>query len=344
MALGSVGLQTSIWNNNLRSMILLACFPILLLAITWAGFVLYAYSDMSAYANGNEQPFVAGLQGLKKYGAYVVAGVFVWFVIAYLYNQQIINAATHAKPVTRAEQPRIYNLLENLCISRGITMPDLQIIQTNAMNAFASGISEGNFRITLTTGIIEALDDRELEAVLAHELTHIINRDVRLVIISIVFVGIISFVCDMAWRSMRYGRWQTNAAAKSVRGGSGKGGNLAFAMLIAAAVLAVSYLFAIFIRFALSRRREFMADAGAVELTKNPDAMISALQKISGRSEIPNISADFKELMLENARTDVFDLFMTHPPIEKRIAALVGFGGRVSKPMNLDINDNNPWD
>ncbi len=320
MAVGSVGLKTYIWNNNILSGLLLVMFPLLLVILFGLFFYFYAEFTPDLRDKGiTSYKFMAA--NVRGYGPYAVIIALFWFVISFLFHHGMINALSGARPVTRMEQPRIYNLLENLCISRGMTMPQLQIIHTPALNAFASGIRESDYRITLTSGLIEELNDEELEAVLAHELTHIMNRDVRLLVISLVFVGMISTLCDLAWRSIRY-------APRSGRATGGKGSkDVGRGVLVAAVVLAIGYLFSIVLRFALSRRREYLADAGAVELTKNPDAMVSALEKISGNSEMKAVPSEFKEMMIENAHDNFVGIFATHPPIERRIRALRDIGG-----------------
>jgi heat shock protein HtpX len=194
-----------------------------------------------------------------------------------VFNQAIIDFATGSRPVSRAEQPDTYNLLENLCISRGLKMPTLRLIETDGMNAFASGLHEGRFSITVTRGLLQALDRGELEAVLGHELTHIINRDVRTMVVAAIFAGVITLFCQIVYRSIVWG---------GVWGGGGRDrrGNLGLFLIIAMVVGAVGYFLAIVIRMAISRTREYVADAGSVELTHNPDAMISALQKVAGHT------------------------------------------------------------
>jgi heat shock protein HtpX len=306
----AVGLQTHIWNNNLRSAFLLAGFPVLLLGIVYCLALALVGGDVGYAA----QLMVAGAPL-----ALIVAGV--WFVIAYFANTGIIALATGAKPVTRAEEPTLYNLLENLCISRGMKTPKIFIIEDEGMNAFASGLNESQYTVTVTRGILETLTPPELEAVLAHELTHVINRDVRTMVIASVFAGIITLIAQVLYRAVLWG-------GVGRRGDSRGKGNGVFVLLALAAV-AVGYVLSIVIRMALSRSREFVADAGSVELTKNPDAMISALQKISGHSQLEAPEA-VRGLFLENHESGVYGLFATHPPIEKRIAALERFaGGRV---------------
>lgn len=300
----SIGINTYIWNNNLKSIILLCAFPFLFFLMD------FCYFALSTNLNNPQADSVqAGLTGLLMTWHWVVLGVGIWFIIAYFFNGAMIRAATHAQPLSRSDAPELYNLLENLCISRGITTPALYIMETPALNAFASGIDKKSYSITVTRGLLDTLDQRELQAVLGHELTHIMNSDVRLLIVSVIFVGIISFLSNLAVRNMMYGKKSRDQGA---------------AVFIGMIILFVGYLLAILIRFALSRRREFMADAGAVMLTKDPDAMISALLKISEHAEIEGVPSDVKSMFIENS-SSVFGLFATHPPIAERIEALRNF-------------------
>lgn len=245
----------------------------------------------------------------------VAAIVGIWFLIAFASHSALIKMSTGARSLERKENMRIYNLTENLCMSVGMKMPKLYVIDSPALNAFASGINEKTYAVTLTTGIIEALDDKELEGVIAHELTHIRNRDVRLLIISIIFVGILGFVVQVLFRSMLYGGRRRDSKV------DGR------VMLVALLIAAVVYLLTILFKFALSRKREYLADAGAVEMTKDPMAMAGALRKISGNHELEVKSSDMKQAFIENgpkkeAAGGLGGLFSTHPPIEKRIAFL----------------------
>ena len=246
-----------------------------------------------------------------------------WVLIGYLFNDAIIHRATGAKPVTRVQQPKLYDLLENLCISRGLAMPKLYVVETDALNAYASGIDDRSYAITVTRGLLDRLTADELEAVLAHELTHIMNRDCRLLIVTIVFVGMISFLTQLLWRGLRV------ASFTRIRG---KGGMAVLGMmLIAAVAFAIGYLLALILRFAISRRREFQADAGSVDLTKNPDALISALLKIARDPDVPHVSSEVRQMMIENTPSGsaLGRLFDTHPPIAKRIQILEALGGHV---------------
>ncbi|MEQ8405326.1 MAG: M48 family metallopeptidase [Oceanicaulis sp.] len=327
----AIGLKTHIWNNNLKSLALLAGFPVLLILLTYASVLLmigYGGIDIPAGVSWEKQHWYA-LTLTRDAAPFAVAAALVWFVAAFLWRQQIIDAAAGAKRLERSDNPRVYNLLENLTISRGLPMPDLRIIETASLNAYASGLGEKDAVITVTRGLVDTLDDDELEAVLAHELTHVINRDVRLLVIAVIFVGIISFVGEILARGVFRG-----SAARMGGARRGKSGNAGAFILIAFAVIALCWVLAILIRFAMSRSREFMADAGAVELTKKPDAMISALRKVSGRSAVKKAPRELRQMFLHDDSAGFAGLFMTHPPIEKRIAALEAFGG-VEPPAAL---------
>jgi len=239
--------------------------------------------------------------------------VATWFVIAFFFHTKMIRRLSHSHPVTRNDEPELYNLLENLSITAGISMPRLEIIETHARNAFASGIDEKSFCITLTRGLMNSLTKDELEGVLAHELTHILNRDVRLLIITIIFTGMIGFAAQIVWSHIRYG------FIFSGRKRDNSGGILI--MMALAFTLWLGYVLTLFTRFAISRGREYMADAGAVQLTKNPEAMMRALMRISGRDKIPETTDDIAMMCIENA-SPFMGLFATHPPIEKRIQSL----------------------
>ena len=338
----AVGLKTHIWNNAVASVLLLTGFPLLVLAICYAFAILFTALDAESVGAGLTQ----ATRLLPRLLPWALGITAVWFAIAWAWHQFIIDAVTGARPVTRQAEPRLYNLLENLCISRGLTMPALRVIETDARNAFASGIRDGRYSVTVTRGLVESLDDAELEAVLAHELTHIRNGDVRLLVIAAIFVGVISLVGDLLLRifsaasreSRSSGGWIGRPRGRS-SGGSSRGGGsssdrkgngfaILVLILIAIAIFLVARVLAIVLRLALSRRREYMADAGAVELTKNADAMISALHKIEGRSEIPGVPAEVREMFLDNPTHSWFEaVFATHPSIDKRIRALVQFAG-----------------
>ena len=315
-----VGLQEQIASNNRKSIFLLLGFPGILLGAVYAVLMFASYNENSGGVDSRmtNDMFIQVIP-------FVLAGTGIWFLIAYWGHSAMIDYASGAKSIERKENMRVYNLTENLCMSTGMKMPKLKIIESDALNAFASGLNEKNYSVTLTRGIINKLDDDELEGVIAHELMHIRNNDVRLLVISIIFVGIFSLIIQIAFRSLLYG-----SMTRSRRKDKGSGG----LMIVILVVSIIAYLISLLFKFALSRKREFMADAGAAEMTRNPLALASALRKISGNSKIDDIkSDDVKEMFIENGPDETSanflgglgGLFSTHPPIKERIQVLEQF-------------------
>ena len=309
----STGLQTHIWNNNLKSIGLLAVYPFLIAAMVWAVATIVGYT-----ASGSTDLDLVNQQAINfvwEYLPFIISVVIVWFLIAYFFHTKMVRGLSHSHPVTREQEPELYNLLENLCIAQGMNMPRLEIIESHARNAFASGIDEKSYTVTVTRGLIQSLAKDEVEAVLAHELTHIINRDVRLLIVTIIFTGMVGFAAQMMWSQIRYSLWVPRYRSND----RGKGGIFIFFAILV--ILWIGYLATLLTRFALSRRREYMADAGAVQMTKNPEAMMRALMRIAGMAQIPKIPDDINMMCIES-RALFLGLFATHPPIESRIQAL----------------------
>jgi len=303
-----LGIQQQITRNNTKSVLFLLAFPLLILVGVYV--VLYVLSDQDIEQTNMQFLSVVPI---------VLAGVGIWFVISYFFHTQMIQMATHSEPLERRDNKRVYNLTENLCMSVGMTMPKLYIIESDALNAFASGINEKTFAITLTRGIINRLNDEELEGVIAHELTHIRNRDVRLLIVTIVFVGIFATIADLALRMLLNGGGNMFSSRNRKNDKGGGAMLLLIILLVAGAIYFLSILF----KLALSRSREYMADAGAVELTHNSMALANALRKISGHSTLKEVGNDeVKELFIDYKAEGFFSLFATHPPIEKRIQVL----------------------
>jgi heat shock protein HtpX len=289
-------------------------FPVIFFGLTWLFFFFFSFTS--------ERPVIISRvnHSFINTAPIIIVVVAVWFIIAYFAHSAMISAATDSKPLARSENKRVYNLVENLCISTGMTVPKINIIEDDSLNAFASGINSKTFSVSLSRGIINKLNDEELEAVIAHELTHIRNRDVRLLIISIVFVGIFAFISETLFRSMRFGR-------------IGKGKKEGAGILIALAIALLGYLIATLFRFALSRKREYLADAGSAELTRRPLALASALKKISADPTIEAVKRkDIAQMFIENPQIkdekssfSLTSLFATHPPVSKRIQLLEQF-------------------
>ncbi|MFZ1000463.1 MAG: M48 family metallopeptidase [Pseudolabrys sp.] len=329
--MAAYGLYSHIQSNRRRSIALLIGLFFLVYLLVFAGALLAEALTVDAPLDYLVQ---AALFDLAKAFPFATIGTVVWILIAYKFHQSMIDAVTGGHEVTRAEEPRLYNLLENLCISRGITMPKLKIADDDALNAFATGLNQKQYSITVTRGLINALNDAELEAVLGHELTHIRNGDVRMLVIAVVIAGVISFFGEMVFRlffqNVFFGGFRRRGGDSDRKGGAG------IAILIAIALIVVAWILSIVIRFALSRQREYLADAGSVELTKNPDAMISALRKIEGRGELVSANSAVMEMCIDNPRQGFSDLFATHPSVDSRVEALVKFaGGHDPGPISL---------
>ena len=318
-----VGIQTQQSRNNFRSLLLLCLFPVLVCVLVYIFcFLFIMLTGAKDQTNAESMPHVTGL--FIQLVPYVIGGVVIWFIIAYFANSSIINSATGSEPLSRMENKRVYNLVENLCMSQGMKMPKINIINDDSLNAFASGINDRTYTVSLSRGIIDKLNDQELEAVIAHELSHIRNKDVRLMIVSIVFVGIFAMLAQIAMRSAYYSSFSRKRDDKN---------SAVLIMLLVMLVAAIGYFFSILMRFAISRKREYMADAGAAEMTKNPLALASALRKISADPDIEAVTReDVAQLFIEHpgkqaesALSGLNGLFATHPPIEKRIRILEQF-------------------
>ena len=277
--MAAFGLYSHIQSNRRRSIALLIGLFFLVYVMVFAGALI------AEALSSDDAPLDILMYGVARASMLIKASpwatigtVLLDRLIAYKFHQSMIDAVTGGEEVTRQQAPKLYNLLENLCISRGVcTMPKLKIIDDDALNAFATGMNEKQYSITVTRGLIERLDDAEIESVLGHELTHIRNGDVRMLVVAVVIAGVVSFFAELVFRLF----FQTGMGFRrsSRSEGDGKGG-AGIAIIIAIALIVVAWVLSIVIRFALSRRRELLADAGSVELTKNPDAMISALRKI----------------------------------------------------------------
>jgi heat shock protein HtpX len=318
--MAAYGLYTHIQSNRRRSIALLIGLFFLVYVMVYAGALVAEALSTPADVNTLLQLAFGDLIGALPYAT---VGAALWIAIAYYFHQSMIDALTGGEEVKRTDQPRLYNLLENLCISRGITMPKLKIMQSDALNAFSTGMNQSQYSITVTTGLLDTLDDAEVESVLGHELTHIRNGDVQMMVVAVVIAGVVSFVTELVFRLFFYNPF----GFRGSRSGDRRGGGAGVAILIAVALLIVAYVLSFIIRLALSRSREYLADAGSVELTQNPDAMISALRKIEGRGELPGATSAVMEMCVDNPREGFGELFDTHPTVENRVAALVKYAG-----------------
>lgn len=247
-------------------------------------------------------------------------------IVSYWFSDKIVLALHRAKPVDMRENPELYRILENLSIAAGLSMPKFYIINDPAPNAFATGRNPKHAVVCVTTGLLDILDRSELEGVLAHELSHIGNRDMLVSTVAVVLVGFVSIVSDMFMRSLWFGGMSDDSDR-----GRGAG-----ALIIIGIILSIlAPIFASLIHLAISRRREFLADASGALLTRYPEGLASALRKISGYSRpLRTATNATAHLFLENPfgadrsagrKTPwIVKIFSTHPPVEERIAALIG--------------------
>ena len=332
-----VGIRTQQVKNNIKSLILLALFPCILLGVIYAFLVALAYFGVSDPGYGDvvtvDWDYVN--YEMKAVLPWVLVIVGIWFAISYFSNTAMIRKATGARPLERRENPRVYNIVENLTMTCGMPMPKINVIDDPQLNAFASGIDDNSYTVTVTTGICDRLSDDELAGVIGHELTHIRNRDTRLLIVSIIFVGIMGTLMTLAvrimWNTLVFGGGNRRVGSRGKNGYSGAA--IIVVMLVAVVLASIGYLFTLLTRFAISRKREYMADAGGAELCGNPLALASALRKISNdpglseveREDVAQLFIIHPQALVKDISSFLNSLFSTHPSTASRIAYLEQF-------------------
>ncbi len=244
--------------------------------------------------------------------------------ISYWYSDKIVLAMNRAVPVEKKDNPELYNIVENLSITAGLPMPKIYLVKEKQPNAFATGRNSKHAVVAVTEGLLERLDRSELEGVIAHEMSHIGNKDILLSTMVVVLVGFISIISDMFLRSMFWGGFRNRDDREEGRLG-------AILMLVGIALAILAPISAMLIQFAISRKREFLADASGALLTRYPEGLAKALEKISKDvtpMKVANNSTS--HLWIDNPlkgrkKMDwLTRLFMTHPPVVERIAALRG--------------------
>lgn len=294
----SYPMYNQIDSNKHKTILLIAIFIAIITAI---GYFLGYYMN---YGNGM-----------------VVIAVLVSIVMtltSYYSGDKIALASTGAKIIAKEDNPYVYRMVENLSITAGTPMPKVYIINSPALNAFATGRDPEHASIALTTGIISALKNEELEGVIAHELSHVKNYDIRVMMIVVVLVGTISLISQMFFRARLFGGKRDS----NDRGGGQLG---AIIMIVSIVLLILSPIIAELIKLAISRKREYLADASGALLTRYPEGLASALEKISQSNvPLPNASSATAHLFISNPlKSKSFSsLFSTHPPIENRIKLL----------------------
>lgn len=244
---------------------------------------------------------------------------------SYWWSDKLVLAMTHAKLIEKKDNPELYRIVENLSITAGIPMPRLYILEEEALNAFATGRNPEHAVVAVTRGLLNRLDRAELEGVLAHELSHIGNRDILVSTVVVVLAGVIIYGADIMFRSFLWGGFR----------GGGRRNSGAMIMIIALVVMVVASILATVLKLTISRKREFLADASGALLTRYPEGLASALEKIASSPEKLRVANNatahlyfenpFKGDRKKGKGVSWFaKLFMTHPPVEDRIKALRG--------------------
>lgn len=341
------GLYTQMRSNQIRSTVLLISFFVLIYSVIFGIICIYYavigtpdpdFSSLHYTQINFDLLRIAGNSFMELFPI-ITAVVGCWVILGFLLQKAIINAASGARKISRKEAPELYNLLENLCIASGSPMPHLQILESESLNAFASGMSPETATITVTRGLMNTLSKEELESVLAHELTHIRNDDILLMTVAVVIVGGFAIAAEMLFRTLPH-MLRGNNRSSGKKGGSA----VILFFLFVLVLIAFAWLISLCANFALSRRREYLADAGAVDMTKKPDSLISALLKIEQNSELASVSTNIMQMCVDNPRRNFFDLFSTHPTVAQRVDALVKYaGGTVIQNPKTPEPEQKPW-
>jgi len=261
------------------------------------------------------------------FAAALMAAVSVgWSMISLAFGDKMVLTMANAKEIEKADAPQLYNVVEEMAIAAGVPMPRVMVLETDALNAFATGNKVGHGTIVVTRGLLDTLSRDELQGVVAHEMSHLANLDTRYMVIVGVTVGLIALVCDMLLRTMA---WGGSGRSSSSSDKKGSGGGLLIILLIVVAIFAP--LAAKAVQMAVSRQREYLADATSVQFTRNPNGLISALGKLADKAApFPGVSRATQPLFIVNPvqtfTSKSSALLATHPDIADRIARLRNLG------------------
>ncbi|MDR1196584.1 MAG: M48 family metallopeptidase [Endomicrobium sp.] len=320
-----------IGSNTRKTILLMILFPISLVVLVYLMILLFsALSGGAQSAYGHVSPLQAANALAIDVLPVISVIAILWITISYFFGQKFILSAAGAVEINKQSAPEIIRLVENIAITAGLPMPKVYVINDESLNAFATGRDPKHSYIALTKGIIKKLEKPELEGVIAHEMAHIGNRDIRLMLIMVVCISFATIAAEMMLRFAM--------SSKSRGSGKNKGGGQLLLVALALALYIYGYLIAPLIKLAVSRTREYQADATAALLTRNPEGLVNALRKISKDSVVEKLND--KETMAamciatplspkkQNSLFSKFSgLFATHPPIEDRIKALMTMDG-----------------
>jgi heat shock protein HtpX len=297
---------------------------VLLTALTALAALLgYLIGWMLETESSNTVPLLS--KGGVAVAALMAAVSVGWSAISLAFGDKMVLAMANAKQIDKADAPQLYNVVEEMAIAAGVPMPKVMVLETDALNAFATGNKPGNGTIAVTRGLLNALNRDELQGVVAHEMSHLANLDTRYMVVVGVTVGLIALVCDMLLRSLAWGRGNRSSSSDK------KGGGAAILIILLIVVAILAPIAAKFVQMAVSRQREYLADATSVQFTRNPNGLISALGKLAEKAEpFPGVSRATQHLFIVNpvqtftAKSSA--LLATHPDIADRIARLRNLG------------------
>lgn len=301
--------------NKRRTWLLILLFPAVFALLTWVVFlVLTAVFGWNMTSDPTMGPWLYALPVV----CWIIA--MIWMAVSYFTGDKLLLNSADAIPVTQKDQPEIYRLVENLCMSRRLPLPRIYIMDDASLNAFATGRDPEHASLALTKGIVQKLDRVELEGVISHELSHIENRDIRLMLITVAGISFFTFAGEICFR----------VALSSRNSNNNKNSGTGLFLVLGIICSLYGLVFAPLIRLAVSRQREYLADATGALMTRNPHALANALRKISTDSRVEALDkrASMAAMCIENplAKQNLFSwmtgLMATHPPIQKRIAAL----------------------
>lgn len=310
--------------NRRNTLILLAILTILAALVGYLiGAVLQGESSGRAHAISSAGVVAAALMA----GASVT-----WSLISLAFGDKIVLAMADAKEIEKPDAPQLYNVVEEMSLAAGLTMPRVMILETEAMNAFATGTKPNHGTIVVTRGLLEKLNRDELQGVIAHEMSHLANLDTRYMVVVGVTVGLIALVCDMVLRTMQWGSFSNSSSGSSSDSNRKGGGGNVILIVVLLVVAVLAPIAARAVQMAVSRQREYLADATSVQFTRNPDGLISALTKLTeAAAPFPGVSRATQHLFIVNpineVTTKTSSLWATHPEIQDRIARLRNLGG-----------------
>ncbi len=304
--------------NRRNTMVLLAALTALAALVGYTiGWLLESEASNAVPVLSKAGVGVAGLMAAVSVG---------WSALSLAFGDKMVLAMANARQIDKADAPQLYNVVEEMAIAAGVPMPKVMVLETDALNAFATGNKPGNGTIAVTRGLLNALNRDELQGVAAHEMAHLANLDTRYMVVVGVTVGLIALVCDMLLRSLAWGRGNRSSSSSNK-----KGGGAAILIILLVVVAIVAPIAAKFVQMAVSRQREYLADATSVQFTRNPNGLISALGKLAEKAEpFPGVSRATQHLFIVNpvqtftAKSSA--LLATHPDIADRVARLRNLG------------------